>query len=124
MEWVGGWVGGWLVDREVEEDEAVGMRCCGRRMGGWEAHLLQEIDPVLEFLLIQPNHLLLLQHLQSQRRLLFSSGGRTLAFPPLLLLLLLLLLLFLFLFLFFVQRRVGVQVVCCVERWVGGWVGG
>ena len=28
--WVGGWVGGW-----VEENEAVGMRCCELGMGGW-----------------------------------------------------------------------------------------
>ena len=27
---VGGWVGGW-----VEEDEAVGVRCCGLGLGGW-----------------------------------------------------------------------------------------
>ena len=32
--WVGGWVGGWVVER-IEEDEAVGMRCCGDHMGGW-----------------------------------------------------------------------------------------
>ena len=29
-----GWVGGW-VDRKMEEDETVGMRCCGLRVGGW-----------------------------------------------------------------------------------------
>ena len=27
-------MGGW-VDREVEENEAVGMRCCGLGVGGW-----------------------------------------------------------------------------------------
>ena len=36
---VGGWVGGWVGDREVEEEQAVGMRCCrvweGGRVGGW-----------------------------------------------------------------------------------------
>ena len=29
LEWVGGWVGGW-----VEEEEAVGMRCCTWWVGG------------------------------------------------------------------------------------------
>ena len=30
----GGWVGGWLIEK-VEEEQAVGMRCCGLRGGGW-----------------------------------------------------------------------------------------
>ena len=35
-----GWVGGWLNDelvihRKVEEEEVVGMRCCGLLVGGW-----------------------------------------------------------------------------------------
>ena len=30
---MGGWVGGWV--EEIEEIEAVRMRCCGLCMGGW-----------------------------------------------------------------------------------------
>ena len=38
--WVGGWVGGWVAEvycihKKVEENKAVGMRCCGLLEGGW-----------------------------------------------------------------------------------------